>query len=259
MTGVWEPNRPELDTNPPWDLGQPARTYVVCATPRSGSGLLLRGMAATGLAGTPAEYFHVQQREPLAARWGAGDSPRAYTTALRRHRTSRAGVLGIKLHWAQLESLRAEIAPQSSDPADALFELFPDARLIHIRRRDLDRQAISLWRAVHTRIWVLPMEGQPPGEPEPAYDFAEIERYRGAVARSLGNWTRLFERRGIHPVEVAYEDLVAAFEATVADVVERVLGTRPASVPPPDSRPQRDARTEALLERYTRERLDRGL
>src|SRR3954463_7138854 len=37
--------------------GMPRLTYFVCATPRSGSTLLCKSLAATGVAGKPEEYF----------------------------------------------------------------------------------------------------------------------------------------------------------------------------------------------------------
>jgi LPS sulfotransferase NodH len=36
---------------------QPTRSYLICATPRSGSTLLCEALRITGLAGNPDEYF----------------------------------------------------------------------------------------------------------------------------------------------------------------------------------------------------------
>ena len=36
---------------------KPTRSYLVCATPRSGSTLLCEGLESTGVAGRPREYF----------------------------------------------------------------------------------------------------------------------------------------------------------------------------------------------------------
>ncbi|MGZ5376146.1 MAG: Stf0 family sulfotransferase, partial [Solirubrobacterales bacterium] len=36
---------------------KPARSYLVCATPRSGSTLLCEALKSTGVAGRPEEYF----------------------------------------------------------------------------------------------------------------------------------------------------------------------------------------------------------
>ena len=261
VSGVWDPARPELDTVPPWDLDRPARTYVVCSTPRSGSGLLVRGMAATGLAGTPAEYFNVNQRGPLAARWGAGDSVARYVTALRRHRTSPGGVLGVKLHWDQLEQLRAEVLglppgePGFELSADFLLGLLPGARFVHILRRDVERQAVSLWVALSTGVWSLRRGARAGPAPAVPYSFAAIDQCRTMIVNSELHWDRFFRSNGIEPVRVVYEDLAEAYPATIAAVVQRALGTRPAApVPAPDSHVQHDERAGALLARYAEDR-----
>jgi len=39
-------------------------SYLVCASPRSGTELLCRGLAATGVAGCPREYFLAEDPQP---------------------------------------------------------------------------------------------------------------------------------------------------------------------------------------------------
>src|SRR3954466_12579190 len=94
----------EYDT-PPGSAPERTVTYVVCSTPRSGSGLLCRALAGTGVAGTPIEYFNGWRRPMLAGGWGCGTSLAAYAEALQDRRTDTAGVFGTKLHWGQLEGL----------------------------------------------------------------------------------------------------------------------------------------------------------
>jgi trehalose 2-sulfotransferase len=174
VSGVWRATSPELDTSPPRDPDLPATVYVVCSTPRSGSGLLCRGLAATGLAGTPAEYFNSNQRAPLSARWRAGEDLCAYVRALRAHRTSPAGVLGVKIHSDQLEHLSCELG--EPDPGELLPRLFPDALYVHLEREDVDRQAVSLWSALQTGIW-SEQASMPPGVPaDVPYSFEEHRR-----------------------------------------------------------------------------------
>src|SRR3954471_2058841 len=55
---------------------QPEQSYLVCATPRSGSTLLCELLAATGVAGRPQEYF-----EDLCAT-GMPRQPREYFDGL---------------------------------------------------------------------------------------------------------------------------------------------------------------------------------
>src|SRR5690349_19289466 len=53
----------------------PARSYLVCATPRSGSTLLCRALSQTGVAGRPEEYFEARRKT------GRPPEPRDYFDA----------------------------------------------------------------------------------------------------------------------------------------------------------------------------------
>src|SRR4051794_22395246 len=56
-------------------MPHPDRSYLVCATPRSGSTLLCRALAQTGVAGRPEEYFEAR------ATTGRPPEPRDYFNA----------------------------------------------------------------------------------------------------------------------------------------------------------------------------------
>jgi trehalose 2-sulfotransferase len=251
MSGVWDPQRSELDSDPP---REPTVTYVVCATPRSGSGLLCRGLAATGLGGVPAEYFNPRQREPLARRWGCGSDAAAYAAALRMRRTGANGVFGSKLHWPQHEALQRE----TRDP-EALRSLLPGARIVRITRRDLDAQAVSLWSALYTGAW-SERAGAPSARTRTVpYDYAGIERGRRQIVAGEEGWREFLAARGVPALEVVYEDLCADHAGTIRRALAGILPGVPVElVPEPDSRRQRDERSLELQERFVRERRSRA-
>ena len=123
----------EYDTPAGGPAASSLRCYIVCSTPRSGSSLLCRALASMGIAGTPTEYFNPVTRASLTAR---------------SRRTSANGVFGTKLHWEQLEQLRAEslglgrAEPEFEISASFLEQLLPAPVYIHILRRDVNRQAV---------------------------------------------------------------------------------------------------------------------
>lgn len=255
---------PEHDVDPPWEQLPPAHTYVVCSTQRSGSTLLCRGLTDAG-AGVPMEYLNALRREALSDRWGTGPSLGRYTEALHAHRTTPPGVFGTKLHWDQLCQLRAELLeiplaePSYADPCDALDRWLPGARYVHISRLDVDRQAVSFWRSLRRNLW-SEKPGDEPAADEAAYSFEGIERCRRVIENGEVHWDRYFAVNGIEPLRVTYEELVAGYETTVARVARAVVpGHQPPPLPSPPTRRMADERSEAMLERYLAERVDRGL
>ena len=240
MSGIWDPLNPELDSSPP-RRPPPSTAYFVCATPRCGSGLVCRGLARTGIAGAPAEYFNATFRDPLARRWRAGGDLEAYVRALRSRRTDANGVFGAKLQWEHVERLGG---------LDVIERWFPGAKYVAIERNDVNRQAVSWWVAMHTDVWAIPVDGPPP--PRVPYSFAGICRLRQTILAARQSWRSAFARTGAEPVRVSYEELAADFRPTIAGVLEEVTGRRidPNVVPPPDSRKQANDHSEELVRRF---------
>ncbi len=137
-------------------------SYLVCATPRSGSGLLCGGLMATARAGYPDEFFSPTHVHRFMGDWGirsdesTPSTPRTqpgvdYLQAVWVH-ASLGGVVGIKIHWYQLEwAIQRGLVE-----FDALFRGPPGSRpsrLIFLRRADTLGQAISLLIAAATHVY----------------------------------------------------------------------------------------------------------
>jgi LPS sulfotransferase NodH len=266
LSGVANPRiDARYDAEVPWPRAQPRRAYIVCSTPRSGSGLLCRGLIATGVAGIPLEYANPVFRSPLSARWQCGRSLEAYVEAARRWRTGTAGTFGIKLHWAQFAALCHEALHDWDDERDELrghallAHLFGDLTFVRIGRRDLDRQAVSLWRASGSGVWSSATPG--PAAPNPGpYDFAEIEHCRSEIIRGEQGWDRFFMAAGVPPFNVAYEDLVAAYPDTVRSVLAHAVGrVGEIVISPPETRQLADEHSVDLLRRFRADRRTAGL
>jgi trehalose 2-sulfotransferase len=256
----------EYDTPAGRRPDSPARCYIVCSTPRSGSGLLCRALASATVAGTPTEYFNAANRAALAARWDCGADLDAYVATLRSRRTTAGGVFGTKLHWEQFEQLRAEALglgraePEFEISAGLLDELFPAPLYIHIVRRDVNRQAISFWTALHTGVWSRPIAADR-CEPSPLpYNFAGIDRCRRLIENAELHWDRFFRFNGIEPLDIVYEDLCAAYQGTVASVLRHIVpGAGEIEIGVPEGRRQGNGHFEALLTRFAQDRESRGL
>jgi trehalose 2-sulfotransferase len=167
---------------------QPERSYIVCATPRSGSTLVCHALSETGVAGRPEEYFEALRhsgrprspeeyfvgvddqsiRDHLGER-GIGNEPTprsplwsraAYDRYLEwamEAGTTKNGVFGAKLMWGYIGdfvSLLRNIPAYRDLPlADLLPTVFPDLTFVRVVRANKLRQAVSLWKAVQTATW----------------------------------------------------------------------------------------------------------
>jgi trehalose 2-sulfotransferase len=225
------------------------RSYLVCSTPRSGSSLLCRGLASTGVLGTPLEYLNPVHREILSTRWGCGEGLDDYLAAVRARRTGPGGVFGAKVHWAQLDEPRQAAR---LDPGELLERLAPGARFVRIVREDRDAQAVSLWRAFSSGVWSVEA-GDPPVTDVPEFDVEAIDECRRLVERGELAWDLLLAELGQRAVTVTYEELAADHSDTVRRVAQ-ALGAEAVEVGPPTTGRLSDERSSELVERFRRER-----
>jgi trehalose 2-sulfotransferase len=167
---------------------QPDRSYLVCATPRSGSTLVCHALEETGAAGRPEEYFealrhsgrprrpeeyflgvedqsirdHLGERsvgsdpQPRSPLWSRAAYDRYLEWALDAGTTDN-GIFGAKLMWGYLGefvSLLRNIPKYRDVPlAELLPTVFPDLTFVRVVRANKVRQAVSLWKAVQTATW----------------------------------------------------------------------------------------------------------
>lgn len=267
----------------------PSRTYLVCATQRSGSTLLCELLKATGVAGCPEEFFEAVRdtgRPPHPGdyleglpRTGAGirDDPTApdapvYSSLIdiadyREHLertfqwgTTPNGVFGAKLMFNQLPELQALAGalPEYAGLSvfDLLTKLFDHPVYVSVARRDTVRQAVSLWKALQTRSWRHGGEGT---RRQPEYRFEGIDHLVRLFDSANRGWDAFFAEHGIEPLRLCYED---DLERAPDGAVRAVLGRIGVAVPeqwrgqPPLER-QADALSEEWVATYHRDRSDR--
>jgi LPS sulfotransferase NodH len=236
----------------------PSLCYWLCATPRSGSTTLCNALALTGAAGRPGEQLSPGNRQRALQEFAAQDFPELlervqWTT------TSPNGVFGLKvMSGGYLENLADEV--QGLSPGipleEALTRAFPNLSLVFLTRRNKVRQAVSHWRAIQSDLWHLPREGEPVAPPVDAYRFEAIDTLVHDIVMREAVWQEFFDRLGVSPLTVAYEDFAADPEQVTRQVLDHLglepgTGWRLAELP---LRPIADELSEDWVRRYRRER-----
>ncbi|MGB8420717.1 Stf0 family sulfotransferase [Paraburkholderia sp.] len=236
-------------------------TYVICTNPRSGSWLLAEGLAATGLAGNPREWFNVQEELQQRAQWRM-DHKRdltsfAYLRIACAKSKTKNGISGIKVHYYQVADLARRLDLPGVSVSQLMMRLFPGAKYIWLRRRDKVRQAISLSMAFSTgEWWVIPgvLPEMPDGNRgEPSFNPLAIARLERALEENDANWKNLFRENSIDPLVVDYENLASDYQGTVTTVLEwlGIVNADAVVISPSRLQQQSNDRTEKWVTLYT--------
>jgi LPS sulfotransferase NodH len=187
------------------------KTYIICATQRSGSTLLCQLLKNTKLAGEPGEFLI-----SVLSGSSSGESADLIThiqTAL-TVRASANGVSGVKLMQNHFDLLLRVLRQHYPDPSlsdvERLAQVFPQVSFIFMTREAKLRQAISLSRAEHTKAWEKHHRGQ---AKRPSWLTQVTPFYLKAALQRVHDreqyWQDFFAQQSLHPFEISYEKLVA--------------------------------------------------
>jgi trehalose 2-sulfotransferase len=243
----------------------PMLSYLVCATPRSGSTLLCHALDQTGVAGHPAEYFEALSRsgvprrpheyfdpdrhanivERLAFREmpeGAAEPnplwhPETYDQYLAwalEQGTTPNGVFGAKLMWGYLgdfaELLRGIEGMTARPLPELLARAFPGLRYIQITRQNKVRQAVSLWKAVQTQAWKREAGDETKRAVELVFSFRAINYLVRLLTAHDASWDAYFLGLGYEPLKLTYEELAESPDAVIHRVLEHLGIPAPAGL-----------------------------
>lgn len=241
-------------------------SYLICASPRSGSTLLCDLLKQTGVAGRPNSFYRRESVDHYVERFGiepgSGSAfERRYLDAAIRHGTADTGMFGMRLMWPSLPGLLDKLRPlfpQQSTDAGRLAAAFGTPLYIHLRREDRLAQAISRAKAEQSGLWHRGADGserervKPPEAP--SYDAAQLAGFIAEAAEYETGWQRWFASEGIAPLELTYEALSADPTAVLATILE-ALGLDPATAAnvAPQTARLADAESAAWAERFRAE------
>jgi LPS sulfotransferase NodH/predicted SAM-dependent methyltransferase/carbonic anhydrase/acetyltransferase-like protein (isoleucine patch superfamily) len=242
------------------------KTLLIAFTMRCGSSFLCEHLRANGI-GDPVEYlqypFGVANRQfydDLGVDYGDFTG---FLDALIENKSVN-DIFSVKIAWDHKNAFLDAIKKIDSS-IDSLEDFFPGARWLFLRRHDKVAQAISLWKAQKTGVWVAKNSSMPVKE-KPEYKFFEIlDSLMHILVEDLF-WERYFYERKIDPLTLYYEDYEQNVKNAVL-MVARYLGvseqlrlSEPNDIASVDAIvKQRDSYSEEIYRRFKSDILQIGV
>ncbi len=213
------------------------KSYIICTTPRSGSTLLCKLLAATGVSGYPDSHFH----NPSIANWlksydistddfgSDQEALRAVFSAARKRGRGDTRVFGLRLQRGSFDFFIQQVGnlyPDLDTDLEHIQAAFGDTLFIYLTRRDKLDQAISRVIAIQTGLWHKHADGtelernSPPQIP--VYDADEIARHLAELTALDDDWKAWFDNENISPLQINYDELSANPTNVLAGILDHL-------------------------------------
>lgn len=208
-------------------MPDPQTRYVIAITPRSGSSYLCDLIRQCRSMGGPGEMISPNHIQKVAGNI-PGTTPDEFLRNVFRARRSPQSISGIKASWFQFRLFTAAMAAP---------EVLHDMKYIYLYRRNIEEQAVSLYRATATSVFhtnIQHAEDRWKALAELPYDHGQIQFWLRHIQAQEVGWEHYFLRHQIIPLTLAYEDI----ERNVALVLRRIAAYLGAPAPSLDVAPE---------------------
>lgn len=211
-------------------------SYIICTSPRSGSTLLCRLLAATEQSGKPDSHFH----SPSVIDWmdyyqlsndnfaNEQDLLAAIFRAAHTRGKGNTGIFGLRMQSNSFSFFLNKLATlcnndQASSDVERIEHVFGKTLFIHLHRDNKLEQAISLVKANQTGLWHKAPDGteiERTSAPQtPHYDADAIAHHLADLTEQESRWNAWFTEQALEPLRINYDEL----SANPSNVLVKVL------------------------------------
>ncbi|MAU19861.1 MAG: sulfotransferase [Martelella sp.] len=209
-------------------------SYIICTSPRSGSTLLCKLLAATGISGNPDSHFH----RPSLAAWrkshGVGEIDgederstlaRVFAAAIAKG-SGDTGMFGLRMQRGSADYFMEKLAVLHPGPGSDRARIeaaFGRTLFVYLSRADKVAQAVSCVKAEQTGLWHVASDGSelerlaPPRAP--VYDGPALMKWYETMTGFEREWEAWFSREGIAPLRLDYDALSRSPRDTLRSVL----------------------------------------
>lgn len=198
------------------------KSYVICTSPRSGSTMLCKLLAATKVAGNPGSLFHKPSIDAWLDYYGLDAAAFASRRELldgvfeaaKARGKGDTQVFGFRLQRGSFSFFMEQLQflhPDKASDVERIQAAFGPTLFIYLSRRDKLDQAISYIRAEQTGLWHRRRDGtdleRQEIRREEGYDPDAIRSQMATFSEFNVAWRSWFDAQSVVPLEVSYESL----------------------------------------------------
>jgi len=204
---------------------------LLCATPRSGSTLVVELLAQTGVAGNPDEHLllWLADKGPAEPSYWLETLQRTVDRGLTPNGVFSCKVMANYFEEA-MDRLRVIPGADGLDAWQIAMRAFVEPKIVRIRRRDRLRQAISTYLAETTGVYHMARrEGdhdpflrgalsprRPDHARDVAFDYDRIRAHLAGIDAGERYWDATFAKHHVQPFEIVYEEFLADRRGQIA-------------------------------------------
>lgn len=229
--------------------------YVICSNGRSGSHLLFSLLKNTGIAGKGlCEKMLERHIGEAQIDWEKKDIKKFIEEIFESGRTPN-GVSGFSFVGRQLEHF-AHVLQRSKRhrgmSEEDILSCFPlNIKYIWLTRKNKVEYAVSWLKAEQTGVWHIERRDEKGIRINPVFNFGGIVGWMIEFERREKKRKKFFEKNGIFPLRIEYEEYVKDFKGTVVKILEYLGVPLPASLEiSPDFLKLADALSQDWVRKY---------
>ena len=213
------------------------KSYIICTSPRSGSTLLCKLLAATCKSGNPDSHFH----NPSIISWlkDFDLSTDSFTSdrdvldsifkAARKRGRGDTGFFGLRLQRGSFDFFiqqTGNLYQGHNSDLERLQAAFGPTLFIHLTRQNKLNQAISLIIATQTGLWHRGADGteleRTSAPQDPVYDTDMIEQHMAELTAQDEAWKIWFGQENIDPLRITYGNLSDDPTEVLANILDHL-------------------------------------
>ena len=242
---------------------KPKLSYTIWFSQRTGSTLLCRALASTGIAGNPSEWL---SSENLLGEYQCDNYAELQQRLWELGSTSNR-VFAVKggicnPYFRNLLNTLKQF-PGCDGKSQNAVEIWENAlgarsqhKHIYMTRRNKVRLAVSWWKAIQTQEWHRQYGSSQIVNLENEYSYEAIDHLFAECSIREAAIQDFFNSGSIIPLTIVYENFIFAYEETIRNILNylELPNTEEVSIAPPPLQKLADDVSQQWVQRYRREK-----